>query len=368
MSSAAVPLAFQPAARAALYATVALAAACIVFLVALLLAAMRRNGSLRARDAASAGVRPALQAALVEFLAGGTDDSLLRRHILTHPADIAASILLFQTTVGGSARDRLCALALDLGLVRGWSAGAASHDVIRRRAAFANLAFVFAYEPCRRQAGDLLVEALNDADEEVRLSACRGLALAGGEAELEDLFELAIRPNLLTRIVLTEELRLHALTLAAGPVREVLRSGDATRVRAALEVLVAWERAIPLAELRDFLDHRDGEVRVLALRLASFVTLDSESRLALMRSLQDGDAGIRGLAMIAIGRQKMAEAIPELALCLQREGLEQARHAAAALAAMPPEGRRILEELRASPKPAAALAAGEALARAGTGA
>ena len=131
---------------------------------------------------------------------------------------------------------------------------------------------------------------------------------------------------------------------------------------------MAWERAIPLAELRDLLDHRDGEVRVLALRLASFVTVDSESRLALMRTLQDGDAGIRGLAMIAIGRQKMAEAIPGLALCLQREGLEQARHAAAALAAMPPEGRRILEELSASSNPTAALAAGEALARAGTGA
>ena len=105
--------------------------------------------------------------------------------------------------------------------------------------------------------------------------------------EIEDLFALAIRPNLLTRIVLTEDLRRHALTLAAGPVREALRSGDARRVRATLEILVAWERAIPLEELREFLDHRDREIRVLALRLASFVTVDSESRLALMRSLHD---------------------------------------------------------------------------------
>ena len=168
--------------------------------------------------------------------------------------------------------------------------------------------------------------------------------------------------------MLTEDLRFHALTLAAGPVREVLRSRDATRVRATLEILVAWERAIPLEELREFLDSRDREIRVLALRLASFVTVDSECRLALMRSLQDRDAGVRELAIIAIGRQKMAEAIPELALCLQREGLEQARHAAAALAAMPSEGRRILEELSASPDPAAALAASEALARVRTGA
>ena len=60
--------------------------------------------------------------------------------------------------------------------------------MVRRRGAFANLAFAFAYEPCRRVAGDLLVEALNDTDEEVRLSACRGLVLAGDDAEIEDLF------------------------------------------------------------------------------------------------------------------------------------------------------------------------------------
>ena len=72
--------------------------------------------------------------------------------------------------------------------------------------------------------------------------------------------------------------------------------------------------------------------------------------------------------MIAVGRQKMTEAIPELALCLQREGLEQARHAAAALAAMPPEGWRIARRTEREPQPGAALAAGEALARVRTGA
>ena len=190
--------------------------------------------------------------------------------------------------------------------------------------------------------------------------------LAGGEDQIEHLFALAIQPNLLTRIVLTEDLRRHALALAAGPVREALRSGDAPRVRATLEILVAWERAIPLEELREFLEHRDRDIRVLAFRLASFVTVNFESRLALVRSLHDADAGIRGLAIVAVGRQKMTEAIPELALCLRREGLEEARHAAAALAAMPPQGWRTLEELSASSNPVTALAAGEALARART--
>jgi HEAT repeat protein len=102
----------------------------------------------------------------------------------------------------------------------------------------------------------------------------------------------------------------------------------------------------------------------LAFRLASFVSLDFESRLALVRSLQDKDAAIRGLAIVAVGRQKMTEAIPELARCLRCEGLQQARQAAAALGAMPPQGWRTLEELSTHSNPVTALAASEALARA----
>ena len=353
-------------AQGALYTAVALVGTYILFLVVLLLVVMRRAGSLRARRATAGQIRPTLQSALVSFLAGGTDDAVFRQYIRSHPADIADSILRFQTTVGGSARDRLCGLVLDLGLVHRWCEEGRSRDVLRRRAAFARLAFACVYEPCRRVAGDQLLGALQDIDEEVRLSACRGMVLTGGEAQIADLFALAIQPNLLTRIVLTEDLRRHALALVAGPAGEALRSGDEPRIRATLEMLVAWERAIPLEEMREFLEHRDRDIRVLAFRLASLVTVSLESRRALVRSLRDADAGIRRLAIIAVGRQKMTEAIPELALCLRTEGLELARQAAAALAAMPPQGWLTLEELSASPSAATALAAGEALARART--
>ena len=143
-------------ARGSLYAAIGLVGSYFLFLLVLLLVVMHRAGRLRARRAAFAGIRPALEAALVEFLAGGTDDSLFRRYIRTYPADIAESILLFQTTVGGSARDRLCGLALDIGLVHQWCEEARRGDVIRRRTAFASLAFACAYEPCRRVAGDLM--------------------------------------------------------------------------------------------------------------------------------------------------------------------------------------------------------------------
>lgn len=358
----------ESVARTAIYAISAVLGVYLFFLTVLLLVAMRRAGSHRARRSASADLRPKLRAALVEFLAGGTDDSLFRTHIKRHAEDISESIQLFQTTVGGSARDRLCALALDLGLVHQWYEDCRSRDAVRRRGAFANLAFASAYEPCRRVYGDALLNALKDGDQEVRISAGRGLVLAADADQIELLFATAIQADLLTRVVLTEDLRRYAATLAAGPVHEALRTGNSVQVRTTLEILLAWERAIPLVELRELLEHRDRRTRVLAFRLASFVPVDSESRGALLRSLQDDDGGIRELAIAAVGRQKITEAVPELGLCLQRENSAGARQAAAALAAMSPEGWRVLEELSASPNPETAQVASQTLARARTGA
>ena len=156
-------------AEGALSAALALVGAYISFLAVLLLAAMYRARLLRLRRAVSGKIRPTLDSALVAFLAGGTDISVFRQYIASHPADIAESILRFQTTVVGSARDRLCGLALSLGLVEAWCRQSRSRNVIRRRTAFANLAFACVFEPCRRVAGDLLLDALKDCDEEVRL-------------------------------------------------------------------------------------------------------------------------------------------------------------------------------------------------------
>ncbi len=355
---------FQPVVQGALNVALLLVGAYIALLFVLLLVVMRRSGSLRARRAAAAAIRPKLQASLVEFLAGGTDESLFRSYIRTHAGDVADVILLFQTTVGGSARDRVCELALKLGLVDRWYEESRARDVVRRRTAFASLAFACVYEPCRRVAGDTLIRAVNDSDEEVRLSACRGLALAGDAEHVQDLFALAIQSDLLTRVVLTEHLRPHALALSAGPLQEALGSGNSSRVRATLEILVAWERAIPLEKLCDFLEHRDREIRLLAFRLASFVAIDPDSRRALLRALVDADAGARRLAIVAVGRQKITEAVPALELCLESGGLEEARLTASALAAMPPEGWRVLEQQSSSANPSTRLAAEEVLTRA----
>ena len=306
-----------------------------------------------------------LHLALVDFLSGNNDETIFRRYSTTHREDMGKALLRFQPTVNGTARDRLCELALKLTLVNEWCELLASGDVVRRRTALSRLAFVCAYEPCRRAAGILLPRALQDPDEEVRLLASRALLQAGDANEIERVFELAISPNLLTRIVLTEDLRRHAVELCREVVPKVLQSKDPRRIRALLEVLVGWERAIPLRNLRGFLDYSDRNIRILAFRLAPLVSVAREDRLAIVRALQDEDAEVRTLAVDTAGRLKMEEAVPELVRCLVEGPPDLARRAAAALAAMPPRGWRALEELAANANPVTARAAGDALRRVG---
>src|ERR1035438_761839 len=128
-------------------AAAGLCAACFFILLGLLTVVMRRAAAARARAAASAAIRPALQDSLIEFVAGSPDDSKLRKAMASHADDVADCILLFQGAVGGSARDRLCRLTLELGLVHKWCEESRSRDVLKRRAAVSRLGFACVYEP-----------------------------------------------------------------------------------------------------------------------------------------------------------------------------------------------------------------------------
>jgi hypothetical protein len=350
--------------RAVFFAAAALIGMCLGILLILLAVVVRRAKTKRELAAEAAALRPRLLDALAKFVAGGSDKTLLASAMATQGEEVAECVMLFLRTVSGSTRERLCQLTLDLGLVQRWCEDLNSGGVPKRRAAVERLAMACVSESCRNVLGDLLPLALRDEDSGVRLCACRGLALSGSASEVGQLFALALGPDLLMRAVLTEDLRRHSMTLAAGPVREALHSGSDVRTAAALEMLAAWERAIPIESLAEFLEHRARQVQVLAFRLAAYLPVDYESRLALVRALQNPDEEIRALATIAIGHQKMTEALPELAQCLRRSGADLARHAAEALAAMPPVGWETLEELSSNRNAATAKAAREALAHA----
>jgi hypothetical protein len=337
---------------------------CLYFLVLGIcgLVLMVRARSRHLRTAASAAARPKLQQAVIDYLAGSPDTAILRQHLLKQREEVGDALMAFQAAVGGSARDRLCGLALEFSLVHDWCGDTHSREVPRRRRAYMRLAFASTHEPVRRVIGDTMLQGLRDSDSEVRLAAARSVLPSATDEDIADIYEIALGNNLLTRVVLTEDLRRHALTLSAGPVRKALRSENLPRVRAAMQMLVAWERATPLEDIREFLDHRDRGIRVLAFRLVSLLPANFDTRLALIRGLNDSDVEIRTLAVISAGRLKMTETIPELARCMRDGDMALARHAAESIGGMP-NGDATLVELAAGNEPQTAAAAAEVLTR-----
>jgi HEAT repeat protein len=334
-----------------------------VVIFALFGAALIRGLRWKEQTRQTAALLPQIRGALVDYLAGKDDLEPLRRFLKMGRADVLTAILSFQNAVSGSARDRLCGLALDLELLFEWRHEIRSRDVARRRAAFAVISFVYAFEPCRRAVGDLLADSLEDRDWEVRVCSAQALARFGSPAEVVVVFRIAAGESLLTRILLAGPLRSHALELSIAAVPDELRSGDVARILATLQIVVAWERALPLSGLDELMLHPEREIRIQALRVAPLVTASRENESAVMQSLADPDPEVAMAAAAVVGRLRIKAAIPLLVQCLSGGNAALARTAAAALAALPPQGWQTLEELAAGGDPTTVSLAADVLRR-----
>jgi hypothetical protein len=333
-----------------------------LFLTALFAVLWMRASRRRRYAIAVESQMPQVRDALVDYLAGSNDKTKIRAFVCHYRREVGDALLNFHGTVGGSARDRLCDLALEFSLVHDWCRDTQSREQAVRRKAYVRLSFVCAYEPCRRVAGDLLLVALNDSDAEVRLAAARALVESGTIEELGQVFRLAVSQSLLTRILLAEDLRRHATELCRTVVSEVLAKGNPAQQVAALQIVVAWECALPLENLHKLLESERHEVRLEALRLAPLVPLSAENRSAILRQLREGGREESARAALAAGRLRLEEAMPYLARSVRLGAADLAFSAATALAGMPPKGWQTLQEI-SSGCDASALIAAAALER-----
>jgi HEAT repeat protein len=325
--------------------------------------ALLRGLRRRRREQAMARIAPRIREVLVDFLAGADKMADLRRFLDEDAAALVEVLFSFRSAVGGGARERLCELALELGLVRDWCAETHSPNIARRRETFARLAFVCAFEPCRRLAGEILMVALEDPDDDVRISAARGLIQSGDTETLEAVFDMALSSNQLTRAILAEDLRRYASELSARAIPNALASSDSRLVLAALEILSSWQRAVLVPELPRLLEHPDGAVRLQALRLAPLVPPAPEARSAILRALAESDPEVSVAAALGAGRLRIEESLPHLAALVRTAGGEVSRSAAAAMAQMPPRGWEALEELSGGDSAVTAEVARRALIR-----
>ena len=92
----------------------------------------------------------------------------------------------------------------------------------------------------------------------------------------------------------------------AEAIPEALRSADPDRVLSTLEMLVAWERAIPLGDLDEVLLHRNREIRLCALRLATVTPATPSNRAAIVRLLVEEDLEVSIAAALTAGSGRVS--------------------------------------------------------------
>jgi hypothetical protein len=290
----------------------------------------------------------------------GTDRLLeLKRLYRKHGRDLERRLEEMLQQVAGRARERLSRLAVDLGVVARWQQQARSRKTKLRKQALARL-----IQLSPGMADSTLLMALVDPEESVRVEAARALLRSGGPHDVETVFTFAISQPRSIRLALAEDLCPHALTLCENAMPEALGSRDPERLKAALDLVESWGKALLLPQVFPLLHHRDPEVQARAFRALPLVAALRDFEPEILRALGTEDQAVKAAACHAAARLRMAAALPAVARCLCDSNADLAWAAACGLAEMGPAGWKVLEaELRSAWQPGAAAAAVRALDR-----
>lgn len=196
----------------------------------------------------------------------------------------------------------------------------------------------------------------------VALAQKLGVATPDPADRLERLFAAAAAGNLLVRAAITEQLEPDAAQLASVQIARALTSSDTTRVLAALDMLRAWKRVLPVRNVEALLHHDSAAVRTAALRALPWVeSIDAQRTIRI--GLRDGESRVRIAAAEAAARMQLEDAMPQLADNLAGDDRDVALAAAFALAALP-GGANVLEGTLTSSNRTSASLAFEALEKA----
>ncbi len=250
----------------------------------------------RKEQAPAPDIQPDIISALSVYLGGNHDTDGLRVLAKDHPSEVRDTILQYQTIVAGQ-REELCELAIALGYVQNWWWEAQSRDLAERRQAFSYISALPYCEPVRRIVTDVVAKAIEDPDEQIRRDAARTLLAGGDPAEVRRIFDAAMADGPVMRDAFAAEFSQHALLLCEEAIPNALRSRNPLDV---LKMLVSWERALPLTDMRPLAKHRDAAVRLELMRLLPYLPATRENQSAVLCGLVDPDSGVREAAAGAI--------------------------------------------------------------------
>lgn len=196
----------------------------------------------------------------------------------------------------------------------------------------------------------------------VAVSRKLGIAVPDDPDRLEKQFAAAVTGSLLTRAAAIEELEPFAGQVANQQLARALRTDDVQRVLAALDMLYAWKRMLPIGDFERLLRHGNPEVRFRAFRALPYAGVQ-DGAASLLEGLRDADPRVRVAAANTAGRLHVREAAGLLAASVSDAPHDVGVSAAFALAQVE-GGRRRLEAISNGTDRAAAAVAFEALEKA----
>jgi hypothetical protein len=297
--------------------------AAIALMVVALVARKQQNVMRLAR---SHRIVPLIQEALALHAIGIDQRQHLEQLRRQSPGDVRNTLFSMLASTRGQPRDRIAAVASDLGLVE--------------------------------QHGQDTIEWI------------RNLIRVGHAERFEQIVTAVARQNLLVRAIAAEELATYAALIAETQIGAVLQSPDPDVVVAALEMLRAWRRALHIHDFLPLLAHPDARVRSSALLALPYAAADARPEVMatpVMASLVHASAQVRAAAATAAGRMGISDAVHALAVRLTDSDRQVAVAAAFALASLGERGNAMLQRVVLSPDRVAASVAFEALEKSALG-
>jgi HEAT repeat protein len=158
---------------------------------------------------------------------------------------------------------------------------------------------------------DVLIAALGDADDFVKLEAARVLIRWGGPSDIEEVFRTATRQSPIVRAIMIEALRRYAPALAEEALPAVLGSGEPRQLRIAPAMFRTWGHSVHLPALAPLLRHPDAAVRASALHSAHLARLTAEDAQPILQCLEDPNQRVRAAAAQAASRLRLRGHVAE---------------------------------------------------------
>jgi HEAT repeat protein len=296
---------------------------------------------------------------LSSYILGDSGTKTLRALHEKFPQEVERSFISFYASVTGESRKRLHELAAQMGFLEHWARRTRSRLARRRLQALQWLSIITPMDPTAAQL-PIHVERLGDRSEPIRIQAAQTLAKGGTTAGIETVFYFLLTQPLFVRALLADELRPHVPLLATRAVPNALRSTSPRKVAAALDLLLAWEKALTLPQIATTLTHPEPAVRERALSMLPWLSGIDDASQWVQRGLSDPDERVRAAAARSAGALAVRESLSLLVQCLHQSA-PVAQAAAQALARLGPEGEQALEQQLFSENRTVAAVALEAL-------